>query len=177
MARDGQPADDPVRFALDARDLLKLDGASMVELVRDLTATQTADVRLRSKALTVEELAALSHEDLEGHQTGHPCIVLNKGRLGFSAADAARYTPESAGEFRLVWLAVAPALATHAGLDVVAEEFGPVEIPDGYVCLPVHPFQWDEVIQPLFAPQLASGEVVMLGESLTVTGRSSPSAR
>jgi len=176
VARDGQPACDPVRFALDVRSLLGLDGPSMAELVRDLIATQTADVRLRARALTVEQLADLSHEDLESHQTGHPCIVLNKGRLGFSAADAARYTPEAAGEFRLVWIAVAPELGTRAGPDVRTDELDAATRerfaaritsgdPDAYHWLPVHPFQWDEVIQPLFAPQLVAGTVVRLGES------------
>ncbi|HEV2781565.1 MAG TPA: IucA/IucC family protein [Actinophytocola sp.] len=178
IRRNGQPAADPLRFVLDARDVLGLDGQAMADLVRDLTATHVADARLRARALPAEELADLSFEDLESHQTGHPCMFLNKGRLGFSAADAARYAPEAAGSFRLVWVAVAPALGEFGAVPelsadrLLREELGSevcdafaARAPEGYVWLPVHPFQWDEVVLPLFAPQLADGSLVVLGES------------
>jgi aerobactin synthase len=184
LARHPGGGADPVRFALDLRETVGLTGPVLAELVRDLIATQVADVRLREKALTVAELAELSHEDLEGHQTGHPCVFLNKGRLGFSAADAARYTPEAAGEFRLVWLAAAPELGAFQAVPeldtnaLLADELDDVTRaafadriaavggdPDRYHWFPVHPFQWDEVVQPLFAPQLAAGQLVHLGQS------------
>ncbi|HET9519001.1 MAG TPA: IucA/IucC family protein, partial [Actinoplanes sp.] len=177
-----QDAHDPVRFVLDAHQVLGLSGAVLAELVRDLTATQVADVRLAANARPAKELADLSHEDLEAHQTGHPCLLLNKGRLGFSAADAARYTPEAAGELQLIWYAVAPELASYtavAGLtqaalladelhDATRAQFAAVirdrgGDPDAFVWLPVHPFQEDEIVLPLFAPQLAEGTVIRLG--------------
>jgi aerobactin synthase len=177
------PADDPVRLILDAHQVLGLSGTVLADLVRDLTATHVADVRLRSVARTATELADLSHEDLEAHQTGHPCLVLNKGRLGFSASDAARYTPEAAGELRLVWFAAAPGLARFTSVPgltagaLLAEELDSATRqafgariaerggdPDTYVWLPVHPFQADEIVLPLFAPQLADGSMILLGE-------------
>jgi aerobactin synthase len=171
ILRDGEPADDPVRFAADIRPVLGWPGPVFAELVRDLIATQSADVRLRSRAVPAAELAALSHEDIESHQSGHPCLVLNKGRLGFSAADADLYTPEAAGAFRLVWVAVSPSLGQAHGLP--QRELLPSEldgafagaVPESYHWLPVHPFQWHEVVRPLFGPQLASGQLVWLGES------------
>ncbi|MGW4466460.1 IucA/IucC family protein [Micromonospora sp. NPDC004704] len=178
------PATDPTRFVVDAADVLGLTRAVLADLIRDLTATHAADARLHARAIPAADLADLSHEDLEAHQTGHPCMFLNKGRLGFSAADTARFTPEAAGDFRLVWLAVTPALARFSavpGLDretLLAGELDPTTRaefadrvrdrggdPDAYVWLPVHPFQWDEVILPLFAGQIADGSVVYLGES------------
>jgi siderophore synthetase component len=183
---DGEfPAGDPGRFILDAREALGLSGAVLADLLRDLTATQVADARLLAGALPAGELADLSHEDLEAHQTGHPCMFLNKGRLGFSAADAARYAPEAAADFPLVWIAVDPALARFTAVPglsrerLVSEELdAPTRAafaarlrergadPRAYVWLPVHPFQWDEVVQPLYAPQLADGSIVPLGESV-----------
>jgi aerobactin synthase len=179
-----QPADDPIQFALDARATIGLTGPVVAELVRDLIATQVADVRLREKALRVEDLVELSHEDIESHQSGHPCLFLNKGRLGFSAADAARYTPEAAGAFRLVWIAVSPELGRFQCMNTLDRDrllTGELDEetraafaeriraaggdPDAYLWLPVHPFQWDEVVLPLYAPQLAKGELVLLGDS------------
>ncbi len=37
--------------------------------------------------------------------------------------------------------------------------------PGAYVWLPVHPWQWANVVLPLFAAELAGGELVMLGEA------------
>ncbi|MEO3777256.1 IucA/IucC family protein [Micromonospora sp. B11E3] len=181
-AGTSQDAVDPVRFILDAHPVLGLSGAVLADLVRDLTATHVADVRLLANARPAKELADLSHEDLEAHQTGHPCLVLNKGRLGFSASDAARYTPEAAGELRLIWFAVAPELARYTAVPgltqaaLLADELDDATRsgfaarirarggdPDTYVWLPVHPFQADEVVLPLFAPQLAEGSMIQLG--------------
>ncbi|PRY02174.1 IucA/IucC family protein [Allonocardiopsis opalescens] len=179
-----EPACDPRRFVLDARSAIGLPGDVLADVVRDITATQTADARLRASLPTAAELAELSHEDLEAHQTGHPCMFLNKGRTGFSAADAERYTPEARGDFRLEWIAVAPDLGGFQavpGLDrhrLLAEELDPATRaafaaavraagadPDAYLWLPVHPFQWDEVVRPLFAAEIAEGRLVHLGQS------------
>ncbi|RKR92437.1 siderophore synthetase component [Micromonospora pisi] len=180
-----QPATDPTRFVVDAADVLGLSRSVVADLVRDLTATHAADARLHARAIPAGALADLSHEDLEAHQTGHPCMFVNKGRLGFSSADTARYTPEAAGDFRLVWIAVTPELGRFTavpGLDrsaLLADELDPVTRaafaerirdrggdPEAYVWLPVHPFQWDEVVLPLFAAQIAQGSLVYLGESV-----------
>ncbi|MFI6761892.1 IucA/IucC family protein [Micromonospora sp. NPDC050417] len=180
-----QPATDPTRFVVDAADVLGLSRSVIADLVRDLTATHAADARLHARAIPATALADLSHEDLEAHQTGHPCMFVNKGRLGFSSADTARYTPEAAGDFRLVWVAVTPELGWFSavpGLDLkalLADELDPVTRagfaervrdrggdPEAYVWLPVHPFQWDEVVLPLFAAQIAQGNLVYLGESV-----------
>ncbi|WP_159945220.1 MULTISPECIES: IucA/IucC family siderophore biosynthesis protein [unclassified Nocardiopsis] len=179
-----EPAWDPTRFVTDTQETVGLPGDSLAEVVRDLLATHAADARLTADALPAAELADLPYEDLEGYQTGHPCIFVNKGRLGFSAADAARYTPEARGAFHLVWIAVHPDLGRFqamAGTDRATLLAGELDAdqraafaervrgrggdPDAYLWLPVHPFQWDEVIAPLFASEIALGRVVRLGLS------------
>ncbi|WP_329613547.1 IucA/IucC family siderophore biosynthesis protein [Streptomyces brevispora] len=178
----GVPFRDPLLFLARARRLLGLDGATLGHLVRELTTTLTADARLDHSALAVAELADLDYAELEGHQTGHPWIVANKGRLGFSATDASRFTPEARRPVRLPWIAVSSRIAAYRGVpslataeQLYAQELDP-EVresfaavlrgrgldPDGYYCLPVHPWQWDEWIVPLFAPAIAAGDIVPL---------------
>ncbi|MGW5880055.1 IucA/IucC family protein [Nocardiopsis terrae] len=182
--RGAEDAWDPTLFVTDAQKTIGLPGDSLAEVVRDLLATHTADARLLQAVPDAKALADLPYEDLEGYQTGHPCIFVNKGRLGFSAADAERYTPEARGAFQLVWIAVHPDLArfqSMAGTDrpgLLREELDDDQRtefarrvreaggdPDTYQWLPVHPFQWDEVIAPLFAAELALGRLVRLGTS------------
>lgn len=81
---------------------------------------------------------------------------------------------------RLVWLAVRRGLAEFRGTPdlsehaVINRELDPATIeafrgslddPDSYVWLPCHPWQLDHVIRTQWARELATGEIVVLGES------------
>ncbi|MEU5302947.1 IucA/IucC family siderophore biosynthesis protein [Streptomyces noursei] len=177
------PHADPLRFLTHAHDtVLSLSGDTTGHLIRELTATLAADTRLDATALSAAELADLDYAALEGHQTGHPWLVANKGRLGFSAADAETWAPEARTPQRLPWLAAHRSIAHYRGVPALAtpdrlygEELAPAtrrafaatltdagRDPADYLYLPVHPWQWDETIAPLFAPQLADGSLVPL---------------
>ncbi|MFE3519110.1 IucA/IucC family protein [Streptomyces sp. NPDC059166] len=179
---DGTPFRDPLRFLARGSRLLGLDGATLGHLIRELTATLAADARLDRTALAAAQLADLPYAELEGHQTGHPWLVANKGRLGFSATDSSRFTPESRSAATLPWIAVSTRIAGFRGVGRVAtpEDLYAHELsadvresfaaalrdrghdPADYLLLPVHPWQWDEWIVPLFAPALAAGDIVPL---------------
>ncbi|WP_069630212.1 IucA/IucC family protein [Streptomyces niveus] len=184
----GVPDAGPERLLLDARGVLGWDGATTAEVLRELTATRRADASAIAHALPAAELADLGYLELEAYQDGHPCMLLNKGRLGFSASDAAAYAPESAPAVRLLWAAVHRDLAAYSGVPgldterllaeeldaatrerfaaVLARECAGSGLPaDAFVLLPVHPFHWDEAVATLFAPYLADGRVVLLGRS------------
>ncbi|MGW8672340.1 IucA/IucC family protein [Streptomyces niveus] len=178
----GEPFRDPLRFLVLARRLLAIDGATLGHLVRELNATLVADARIDGTALTAAQLADLDYAELEGHQTGHPWLILNKGRIGFSAVDSTRWAPESRAPSRLPWLAVSTTLAAYRGVpslaspeQLYASELDPATRetfasvlrsrgldPDAYLYLPVHPWQWDEVLLPLYAGEIATGAIVPL---------------
>ncbi|MGW1083403.1 IucA/IucC family protein [Kitasatospora sp. NPDC002522] len=161
--------DDPLRFLQQARHTLGLSGDTTGHLVRELTATLIADAHHQATALTAAELADLDHVALEGRQTGHPWIVPNKGRIGFSASDAAQWAPEARLPRRLPWLAVHRDLATFRGDETIYDtELDPGfrdqlgERAEEFLLLPVHPWQWDETVVGLFAPWIASGAIIPL---------------
>jgi siderophore synthetase component len=184
VRRGGAPATDPLTFIADAAPALGLPGDTAGHLVREMAATLAADERILATAtLTAAELADLDYARLEGHQTGHPWIAFNKGRLGFSASDARRYAPEARRPVRLPWIAVRDDLAQyHAvpGLSarrLYTEElsaaarvrFGAELIrrgcnPARYWWLPIHPWQWDEAVEPLYGAEIAAARMVYLGE-------------
>ncbi|HEX5566122.1 MAG TPA: IucA/IucC family protein [Streptomyces sp.] len=184
---DGDGEAGPEQLLLDARPLLGWDGPTTAEVLRELTATRRAEAGIIARDLPAAKLADLGHLDLEAHQNGHPCMLLNKGRLGFSASDTAAYAPEAAGTVRLYWAAVHTGLASYAGVPgldsdtLLAEELdaatrerfsavladhcaGHGRRPGEFVWLPVHPFHWDEAVATLFAPYLADGRIALLGE-------------
>ncbi|MEU2155986.1 IucA/IucC family protein [Streptomyces sp. NPDC019396] len=179
---DGAPFGDPLRFLVGARELLDLDGPTLGHLIRELSTTLAADCRLAHEALSADRLADLDYAALEGHQTGHPWLVLNKGRIGFSARDTAHWAPEARRPSRLPWIAVSTALATYRGVTGLAspDALYAKELDDGvraafagelrardldperYLLLPVHPWQWEHVVLPLYAGSLANGDIVPL---------------
>ncbi|MFI7384100.1 IucA/IucC family protein [Streptomyces sp. NPDC049813] len=177
-----EPFTDPLAFLLRTRHLIGLDGATLGHLIRELSVTLAADARLDHSALTALQLADLGYADLEGHQTGHPWIVLNKGRLGFSATDTSRWAPEARRPTRLPWIAVHTSLATYRGApglgtadSLYSRELDPPTRrlfaeslrargldPAAYLYLPVHPWQWDDIVLPLFAHSVATDTIVPL---------------
>ncbi|MFF9897538.1 IucA/IucC family protein [Streptomyces longispororuber] len=177
-----RPLTDPLWFLTAARRTLGLDGATLGHLIRELTVTLSADTRLDHGALSASELADLGYAELEGHQTGHPWLVLNKGRIGFSATDARHWAPEARAHTTIPWIAVHTSLATYRGVlaldtseKLYARELAPATQeayaailrgrgldPQEYLYLPVHPWQWDDIVLPLFAPSVASGKIVPL---------------
>jgi siderophore synthetase component len=177
-------ADDALRFIFDAGPTIGLTGDTTGHLIRELSATLTADTRLAGSALPAGKIAELSYAELEGYQTGHPWIVPNKGRLGFSATDAATYPPEARKPLQLPWIAVHRELATYRFTgDLTEQRLYETELdadvrrnfvgillnrgldPADYLWLPVHPWQWDDTILPLFAADVAAGRIVPLGEA------------
>ncbi|WP_247597558.1 IucA/IucC family siderophore biosynthesis protein [Streptomyces sp. RKND-216] len=177
------PALDPVDFVARAHDgLLGLSGDTTGHLIRELTATLTADARLDATALPAADLADLGYAELEGHQTGHPWLVANKGRVGFSTSDAADWAPEARTPRRLPWIAVHRSLAVYRGVRALADparlyanELGAATrgrfdailrarglVPGEHLLLPVHPWQWEETVAPLFAAEIARGTLVPL---------------
>ncbi|SDO74478.1 IucA/IucC family protein [Actinacidiphila guanduensis] len=177
------PTGDPLHFLTHGHHgVLGLSGDTTGHLIRELLATISADVRLDATALTAAELADLDYAELEGHQTGHPWLVANKGRVGFSAADSEQWAPEARRQHRLPWIAVHRDLAEYRGTRTLenpdklyAEEL-PSDVlagfhrliaergrePADYLLLPVHPWQWDQIVAPLFAPALADGTIIHL---------------
>ncbi|MEU2431830.1 IucA/IucC family siderophore biosynthesis protein [Streptomyces sp. NPDC007861] len=184
IEREGEPFADPLDFLVGARRLLALDGATLGHLIRELNTTLAADCRLDHTALPAARLADLDYAALEGHQTGHPWLVPNKGRIGLSARDTARWAPEARTPARFPWIAVNSTLASYrgvAGLEtphrLYARELDPGtrdafaarlrsrgHDPAGYLLLPVHPWQWDQVLLPLYAESIARGDIVPLGQ-------------
>ncbi|GAA1020900.1 MULTISPECIES: IucA/IucC family protein [Amycolatopsis] len=180
------PADDPRTLVVDARERLGLTGLRLADVLAELTSTVANEATRLLRAPTAAALSTMDYNLADGHLTGHPRLVLNKGRVGFSARDRARYAPESGADIRLRWYAVHRDLAQFrsvAGLD--AETLLREELDDqtraeftartarlgalaDYVWVPVHPWQADEIIGTLYAAELATGRMAELGESSDV---------
>lgn len=181
---ESQPVDDPGRFIVDAAGRLGLTGTTVANYIAELSATLAADAHLAAGGVPAKALLRLPHAEMEGQLTGHPLLVANKGRLGFSASDCASYAPEACRPLRPVWLAVSRRLAEFRSVPAMSEqdladgELSPATQerfsavlrdagadPPGYVLLPAHPWQVDHVVRQLWSGSVLSRQIVVLGEA------------
>ncbi|WP_063784108.1 IucA/IucC family protein [Streptomyces sp. SBT349] len=180
-----EPAWDVQRFLLDAASTLGTDAATVATYFTELSATQAVDAaRATHGGEKADELLSLGHTELECRMTGHNLLVANKGRVGFSASQVRAYAPESAQPVRLRWIAVHRGLAEFRGTSELSErEVLSRELdedtrarftavldraglaPEGFVWMPVHPWQWDHAVQILHAADIAQRRIVPLGDS------------
>ncbi len=161
----------------------QLEGERIQPFIGELLETLAKDSQCRA-ALADHIPAADKHYDaLESHMTdGHPYHPSYKSRLGFSLRDNVAYGPEFNPDVRLYWVAVHREWADTA----VSEGFDVSELyrqhlsendrthfntlitaqgnPADYVLLPVHPWQWEHRIEPVFTRQRHDGTLIPLGQ-------------
>lgn len=134
--------------------------------------------------LSADELANASFQSIERNMIeGHPCFVANSGRIGFSFDNFYDYSPEASSGFQLLWLAGHRSLASFTTIDALSYEEvlkkeigeGQFEIfknilkvqninPEDYYIFPMHPFQWENKLSMLFAGDIATKKLILLGE-------------
>ncbi len=172
------------QFVADARMEIGMVPADMAWYLRDLQNTSIADTQLTrlNAGTTTGALADMPEIELHARLEGHPKAVTSKGRLGWGQDDFEAYAPEFGGSFQLIWLAVTrdsaaqaiakdlsePALL-RAALDADEElRLQQVLSSKGFTAaettlVPVHPWQWQNVIPQWFAEDLAAGRILFLG--------------
>ncbi|WP_435079198.1 IucA/IucC family protein [Halococcus sp. AFM35] len=175
---------DPLRLLRDLGETTNLDGLTEGNLVREYKRTLLADAHIEARKQEREDFdpTDLDYAHLEGEMTGHPWITYNKGRLGWGYDDYREYAPERKEPVTLSWAAVSKKNATFVGMEnvthdsLVRRELGDHYDkfrdrlaaqgldPDAYYFLPVHDWQWENSIVPLFPDHIAADEIVPLGE-------------
>ena len=183
LGADGreEAAADPQRWVLDARAELGGDGAATAGFVREVGRTLQAEaLRLaRCRGMDGEAWLALPPDEMQALLSGHPKAVANKGRLGWGDDALAAFAPERAEPFRLFWVALD---ARHAALAADGPAgFADECVPDAEraafdaavaacgipaehaVPVPVHPWQWRDVLLPEFAGEMAAGRIAPIG--------------
>lgn len=132
------PARSAAAFFLDAREAHGMSEITLAHFLEEMQNTLFGDEILlaRQAGRPAAALAASSDLEMQSLLDGHPKLLLNKGRLGFTAEEEARFQTAAA------------------------------KLPGGeaaYHFFPVHPWQWQRVVRLHFAGALAAGELHHLG--------------
>ena len=181
---DWERLGDPLCLLRDLGETTDLDGLTEGNLVREYKRTLLADAHIEARRRGRDgfDPLALDYAHLEGEMEGHPWITYNKGRLGWGYDDYRAYAPERTEPVTLSWIAVRREKSTFVATESVAHDslverelgdhYGRFRDrlaskgldPDDYYFMPVHDWQWENSIVPLFPGDIAADDIVPLGD-------------
>ncbi|WP_257348642.1 IucA/IucC family protein [Pseudalkalibacillus decolorationis] len=173
-----------IELLLDLKPLIGMTSETTAHLTKELNHTLLADAHILTKdSKTSDELIHEDYRFIEGEMTGHPWITYNKGRIGFGYDDYLDYAPENQRDVKLSWIAVHNSRASFQAVEgkaveellegeldaVTRQRFEQVLTEKGlnrtdYFFMPIHEWQWKNVIIQNFAEDLAIGNIVALGD-------------
>ncbi|MCP3028206.1 IucA/IucC family siderophore biosynthesis protein [Halobacillus sp. A5] len=172
-----------IEFLLDVQPLIGMSAETAGHLVKELNHTLLADAhQLKDNSTSSDRLIMQDYAQLEGEMSGHPWITYNKGRIGFGYDDYLNYAPERQNSVRLLWLAVHKKTASFQSVEglsynhIIQEELSDQEIEDfwnqiqahdaavkDYFLIPIHEWQWKNVIIQQYPDDLAQSLIIPLG--------------
>lgn len=176
---------DAAAFFLAFKGELGLSDAVLPVYLEEVAATVNRGAfQLAEDQPTSAALVGAGFQAIEAAMTGgHPCFVAGSGRLGFTAEDYRAYAPEAGAGVRLMWLAAPREHAMFASspeldfqwlldtqVDADSREYFASVLTDrgltyeDVYLIPVHPWQWRNKISVTFAPEIAAGRLIPLGE-------------
>lgn len=180
-----QQTPDAVEFIQEFQPALGITDALLPTYLEEIASTVTGLLwKHQHPVASSRDLVSADFQTLEQAMIeGHPCFIANSGKIGFDSEDFSRYAPESGQPVKLVWLAVHKSRAefhcvdafdyeTHlrCELDYSLRLGFERELrnrglsPTDYWLMPVHPWQWQNMLQRLFASEIAQHRLVYLGE-------------
>lgn len=176
---------DALKFIIEFADKIGISQAMLPTYMEEISSTlYSSAYKLANNHTTARQLTEADFQTVETSMTeGHPSFIANNGRIGFDAGDYVRYAPEAANPLKLVWVAVHHDKAHFASTEnlpyekLIAEELGDAQIcaftqklvdigvdPKNYYFMPVHPWQWQNKLLTVFAPDIARQFLIFLGE-------------
>ena len=169
------------QFFIDSLHETQMSEITLGTFLEEMNNTLYSDVRLRERAqASAEEMITWGDTRIQQALPGHPKLLLNKGRMGWGAQDLAHFAPEAQAHFKLRWILVRRELIhqtsgdSFSRQDVIQSSFhgeARARIEDElneypasqWELLPVHPWQWDQVIALQFQSELQKMNIIDLG--------------
>lgn len=179
------PAFNPLQFVLDIHAAVGMTAETTAHLLKELSNTLLADAHILADRKDRDpDLFQLDYPHLEGEMEGHPWITFNKGRIGFGYDDYLIHAPERKQAIALFWIAARRDRAQFSAISqldyqtLIQEELETETLTEfeavlrshhvdsaQYYFLPVHEWQWKNIIIPLFVEELATKAIIPLGYS------------
>ncbi|MGN6493228.1 MAG: IucA/IucC family protein [Agriterribacter sp.] len=171
-------------FIIEFKERLKMDADILAHYLEEISSTLYGAAYMHSnKKTSSEELVSAGFQEVEGAMmAGHPCFIANNGRIGFDANDYVAYAPEVMANIQMLWVAGHKSKTSYAGVKelgydkLMLQELGEEKIssfnemiagkgllPEDYIFMPVHPWQWFNKLVFVFASDIANNFLICLG--------------
>jgi len=170
-------------FLLEIAPLLHASEEKLSLFIDEINQTLLKDTIAQCHKQEQSTDERMDYDELEGDvMDGHPYHPCYKSRIGFSLTDHREFGPEFKPRLKLTWVAIhqdEAKISVSSSLDFTAfaqQELGADYVrfretittqgknPDHYVMVPVHPWQWRQIIASEFAEQFRTKSVIYLGE-------------
>lgn len=175
---------DVPEFFVEMQSVFDLDAHTLARYTEELLHTLYCDALILEKGIMPSrELAGAGYQVTEHQMKGHPWVIVNKSRLGFSPTDLKTFSPEADQTVQVLWLAAHETRSRFQALNHIhKEEFYRSEIGnelyeqfkqqlaekgksiDEYNLIPVHPWQWENKLIIHYAGDIANGLLIPLGQ-------------
>lgn len=176
-----------INFLLNIQKMLNMSPKTTAYLIKELNNTLVADLHILKKNISSDEIIELDYSEIEGEMNGHPWITYNKGRIGFGYDDYLKFAPENKRKTSLLWIAVSKKIGVFKSIeglsykDLINDELTNEELNifkelldredllfENYYFMPVHEWQWNNIIITHFAEDIAANNIVFLGQGQQV---------
>lgn len=184
ILRNGSEKISAAEFFIDAQKELNLTDIILSNFIEELNNSLFCEVGVLQKQAktSAEAMTELSGEEIQTYLSGHPKLLVTKGRLGWGVQEFDLYGPENERPVQFMWIAVKRELA-HFSIDsnlseedLLKESFNENELEkiykkindlkinkEDYLFLPVHPWQWNRFIKIQFYKDIVTSDIVELG--------------
>ncbi len=180
---DGQMCD-AARFFKETQYLTKMEDVTLANFLEEMFHTLYSDQVLLQKPISVEKMHQLDSLEIETYINGHPKLILNKGRIGWSPDDLSSFAPENSNAVKFVRIAIKKNLLTvNYQKNLSFEEITTADLSehamnhlkkicndntinfDSYYIVPVHTWQWENKIRIFFQKDISSKNIVFLSKT------------
>ena len=167
------------QFFIDINIYIKTSDITLSNYLEEINNTLYSDLEIKNQTITSDEILKLNGDNQQCFLSGHPKLLPNKGRIGFSSKDLDQYAPESRNPIQFRWVLVKK--EKLKGLDLTPDTLWTIDQSfsiedekihilkqiesklDVYDLMPIHPWQWDNVIKMQFQDELQNETLIDLG--------------
>lgn len=163
-------------FFKEIQSLCEMSDDTLSRFLEEGNHTIFSDLKVfeNLESRNMKDLLEMNYFEVDQMLSGHPKLIMNKGRLGWGQSEIQRYSPEYAASFKLRWIAVSTDIIEYGinenydFLSLVHESIAEsitreIDI-NKFLIIPVHPWQWDRYISVQFLEQITIGQIKDLGE-------------
>lgn len=160
------------------------DQKRLAMFITELNETHLKDATAQYEWQRSDQQKTMNYDEIESEaMEGHPYHPSYKSRIGFTIEDDINYGPDFKPSLSLFWLAVHKEQAIMSFSQSVnyeefmKQEIGPKvfdrfvkkiqeknQVTSDFLFIPVHPWQWKNVVITQFFREIEMGNIILLGE-------------